>query len=223
MVRVCSKPGAGQRPVVIFADSIDDSAARIAAAVEQCGGDLVRLRPAQDVEAVVLEHHPSVIVVDVDQPQPRLGIALADFALQMTRASVIVLGASLDRLIADRAELWASRCFWLQQPVHEKQLATTLRLALLGQRRNALRAVPAAPPERRRLRPREREIAELLLNHYRVPAVAERLSISAHTVRNHLKNLYRRWGIRSQQELLLALREAHDDRGAQPREEEDRA
>jgi DNA-binding CsgD family transcriptional regulator len=59
---------------------------------------------------------------------------------------------------------------------------------------------------RRRLRPREREIADLLLAHYRVPAVAERLAISPHTVRNHLKNIYRRWGIGSQQELLLALK-----------------
>jgi DNA-binding CsgD family transcriptional regulator len=59
---------------------------------------------------------------------------------------------------------------------------------------------------RRRLRPREREIANLLLDHYRVPAVAERLAISPHTVRNHLKNIYRRWGIGSQQELLLVLK-----------------
>jgi DNA-binding NarL/FixJ family response regulator len=222
MVRACSDRDVDSRPVVIVAGSADDSAASLAAAIDRCGGDAVRLEPGQNFESVVLTQDPAVIVVDVDRPRPRLGVALVDLALHLTKASVIVLGASLDGLIAERAELWAARCFWLQRPVHEGQLATTLRLALLRQRRSA-RLVPAAPPERRRLRPREREIAELLLNHYRVPAVAERLSISAHTVRNHLKNIYRRWGIRSQQELLLALREARDDRGAQGPDKADRA
>ena len=56
------------------------------------------------------------------------------------------------------------------------------------------------------LRPRERQIAELLLQHHRVPAVASRLGISANTVRNHLKNIFRRLGVHSQQELLDALK-----------------
>jgi DNA-binding CsgD family transcriptional regulator len=41
-----------------------------------------------------------------------------------------------------------------------------------------------------------------------VPTVAERLSISQHTVRNHLKNIFRRFGVRSQLELLTALTSA---------------
>ena len=57
------------------------------------------------------------------------------------------------------------------------------------------------------LRPRERQIIDLLLVHRRVPAIAQALGISAHTVRNHLKNLYRRAGVHSQQELLLALKQ----------------
>ena len=36
--------------------------------------------------------------------------------------------------------------------------------------------------------------------------IAQALGISAHTVRNHLKNLYRRAGVHSQQELLLAMK-----------------
>ena len=56
-----------------------------------------------------------------------------------------------------------------------------------------------------RLRPRERQIVQLLLQHYRVPTVATTLGISPHTVRNHLKNIYRRFGLRSQQDVLRAL------------------
>ncbi len=85
------------------------------------------------------------------------------------------------------------------------------------------RSVPAGTRggNRRRLRPREREIANLLLEHYRVPAVAERLAISPHTVRNHLKNIYRRWGIRSQQELLLVLKAELTHEGVPPHDHDE--
>jgi DNA-binding CsgD family transcriptional regulator len=64
------------------------------------------------------------------------------------------------------------------------------------------RARPKLP-----LRPRERQIADLMLDHFRVPAIAAHLGISDHTVRNHLKNMYRRLGVHSQQELLGLLKE----------------
>ena len=64
------------------------------------------------------------------------------------------------------------------------------------------RARPKLP-----LRPRERQIADLMLDHFRVPAIAAHLGISDHTVRNHLKNMYRRLGVHSQQELLVLLKE----------------
>jgi DNA-binding NarL/FixJ family response regulator len=52
------------------------------------------------------------------------------------------------------------------------------------------------------LRPREEEIVRLLLQHVRVPAIAQRLGIKQQTVRNHLKGAFKRTGVRSQQELL---------------------
>jgi DNA-binding CsgD family transcriptional regulator len=52
------------------------------------------------------------------------------------------------------------------------------------------------------LRPREEEIVRLLLQHVRVPAIAQRLGINQQTVRNHLKGAFKRTGVRSQQELL---------------------
>jgi len=52
------------------------------------------------------------------------------------------------------------------------------------------------------LRPREEEVVRLLLQHVRVPAIAQRLGITQETVRNHLKGAFKRTGVRSQQELL---------------------
>ena len=59
------------------------------------------------------------------------------------------------------------------------------------------------------LSPREKEVVKLLIEGLTTLAMAERLGISPHTVRDHLKNLYRKTGTSSRSELLgLASRTA---------------
>ncbi len=59
------------------------------------------------------------------------------------------------------------------------------------------------------LSPREKEVVKLLIEGLTTLAMADRLSISPHTVRDHLKNLYRKTGTSSRSELLgLASRSA---------------
>jgi DNA-binding NarL/FixJ family response regulator len=53
------------------------------------------------------------------------------------------------------------------------------------------------------LRPREREIVMLVLQHHRLPAIAQLLSIPLPAVRQHLRQVFKQLGVRSQQELLL--------------------
>ncbi len=78
------------------------------------------------------------------------------------------------------------------------------------------------PPDASRHRPeveailgnlsaRERQIVELLLASRRVPGIAAALGISPHTVRNHLKAVFRKLGVHSQEALLDLLRRAGDD------------
>ncbi len=57
---------------------------------------------------------------------------------------------------------------------------------------------------------RERQIVELLLASRRVPGIAGTLGISPHTVRNHLKAVFRKLGVHSQEALLELLRNASD-------------
>lgn len=52
------------------------------------------------------------------------------------------------------------------------------------------------------LSPREIEVVQLLVEGLTTVAMAERLSISPHTIRDHLKNLYRKTGTSSRGELL---------------------
>ena len=55
---------------------------------------------------------------------------------------------------------------------------------------------------------REREILSELAAGSRVPSIATKLFISPHTVRNHLKAIYRKLGVSSQAELVERLRGA---------------
>ena len=61
------------------------------------------------------------------------------------------------------------------------------------------------------LTPREREIVSALSSGQRVGAIAARLGVSEHTVRNHLKAVYRKLDVHSQVELLSRWR-AHATR-----------
>lgn len=53
------------------------------------------------------------------------------------------------------------------------------------------------------LTPRERQIVRLLQARYRPRLIAQTLDISYHTVRNHLKHIFRKLGVSSQLELLV--------------------
>lgn len=72
--------------------------------------------------------------------------------------------------------------------------------------------VKAAAPSRPDvpLSPREEDVLRLFVAGSSVFTMAERLSISPHTVRNHLKSLFRKYGVSSQQELREHL---FQDRG----------
>ena len=68
-------------------------------------------------------------------------------------------------------------------------------------------ASPADAPGLTRLSAREMEIVTRLFNGDRVPAIAGGLFLSQSTVRNHLSAVFRKLGVRSQQELIHQLRD----------------
>jgi DNA-binding NarL/FixJ family response regulator len=59
-----------------------------------------------------------------------------------------------------------------------------------------------APEELRNLSSREKEVLHRLQTGQRVPTIARSFYLSPHTVRNHLKSIFRKLGVRSQTELL---------------------
>lgn len=90
-----------------------------------------------------------------------------------------------------------------------------------------LQSLPALPSlfldafcARHRVSPREQEVIGLLLDGLGTAEMADRLAISEHTVRDHLKRLYRKTGTRSRSELLSVLSTARmEPNNGSPRRE----
>lgn len=71
---------------------------------------------------------------------------------------------------------------------------------------NVIERIGELPEEQaKRLSAREREIVEALGSGRRVKEIAQDLVISTHTVRNHLKAIYRKLNVRSQFELISLM------------------
>lgn len=69
----------------------------------------------------------------------------------------------------------------------------------------------ATVPELNRLSPRETEVLDRLLEGHRVTSIAHHLEVSEHTVRNHLKSMFRKLGVHSQAELVGLVRNGTRD------------
>ena len=81
-----------------------------------------------------------------------------------------------------------------------------LRLVVVHELDRAAAAAKATPSLPDVLSAREREVATLLLAGHRVTTIAEDLYVSPHTVRNHLRSMFRKLDVGSQAELMRRLR-----------------
>jgi DNA-binding NarL/FixJ family response regulator len=222
-------PAALRRALVI--DDDPRSASHFKETLDRIGVQAQTARTVAEGVALAAAATPDLLVLTMPDrgAVPSLNLA-AELSLRHGAACVFVLErvdqAALQEVIAAGAH------GVLCKPVHREQLEATFRLALERRRtrgRGASREDDArmrllegalhriaqelarvdlpgtgesTPPPLVGLRPREQEVVRLLLQHLRVPAIARRLGISQQTVRNHLKSVFRRTGVRSQQELL---------------------
>jgi PAS domain S-box-containing protein len=81
---------------------------------------------------------------------------------------------------------------------------------------SGMATVPLHHPELHALSPREIEVLSLLVSGDRVPSIAERLHISQHTVRNHLKSMYRKLEVGNQAGLIERVRKLSRPADAEP-------
>jgi PAS domain S-box-containing protein len=87
-----------------------------------------------------------------------------------------------------------------------QRIAMELQSASLMADSSPRSALPTDHPDLAEVSSREREVLALLVGGDRVPSIAKQLHISPHTVRNHLKALYRKLGVNTQTELIERIR-----------------
>lgn len=139
---------------------------------------------------------PSLALLDLGKP-----VALERFDWLHAAAidpPVVVIADAFDRTLLAKTVRARVRGY-LVRPFADAQLVATIVLAL-----------SAASPSRliAPLSPRERQVLTALLEYRRPPTIAQELGLSPNTVRNHLKSIFFKLGVSSQQELLDHVRAA---------------
>lgn len=161
--------------------------------------------PLRALELLALQR---VDVIVSDERMPGLcgtELLARAYELQPEAIRILLTGhASMDAAL--RAINQARVTRFLCKPCPAAELRRVIAEAL-AERSPQPMAAAAAPlrlsdAEQRSLSVREHEVLALLADGLRVSQIAKRLFISTHTVRNHLKMLYRKLGIHSQAGLI---------------------
>ena len=171
-----------------------------------------------------------VILLDLDLGQEN-GLDAIPELMAVSKARILVLTASRDEAVHHRAVLAGARGIVGKEAraetilaaitkVHQGEIwldrAATGRLLVEVSRKNALR--DAQDPEQKKiaqLTVREREIISLVVANAGATAraIAEKLNISEHTLRNHLTSIYEKLGVANRLELYAY---AHQQKLASP-------
>lgn len=199
--------------------------------LEELGVQVLRLvrRPAE-LEPLLAELEPDLLLLDIDLDDEIDGIELAERIQRRHPCPVVFVSAHAQPETLARIRKVDAHGF-VVKPFARPQLEAAIEVALARTPKKpsedpaqaALREIArvladagALPsdssghdwrqiPGLDDLSPREAQVLEALLSHRRPPQIAEDLGISPHTVRNHLKSIYAKCGVRSQTELLRLI------------------
>jgi DNA-binding NarL/FixJ family response regulator len=166
---------------------------------------------------LVLFYRPDVAVLDSRLPELDGVEATRRIYAQDPLVRIVVLAGVPDDEVALRS-LRAGAAGFLSKEIEVESLPRALRGALAGEaaisRRLSMqlvehyRAAPAGGvglrPVRSELTAREWEVLDMLTAGAGTEDIAGALVLSTETVRSHLKNLYRKLGVRSREEAIAA-------------------
>jgi DNA-binding NarL/FixJ family response regulator len=166
---------------------------------------------------LALYYRPDVVVMDYKMPEMDGIEATRRIHEQDSQIRIVLLTGSADDTLGLRG-LRAGAAGFLTKDMELTSLTRALRGSLAGEaaisRRLAMqlirqyRSVPAGGvglrPVRSQLTGREWEVLDLLSGGATNDDIARQLVLSSETVRSHLKNLYRKLGVRSREEAVQA-------------------
>src|SRR5919199_1733669 len=171
---------------------------------------------AEDADAAVAEARrvcPDVVLMDIDLPGEDGVSATRRIKSAAPEATVVMLTAydDTDRLLD---ALKAGAQGYLLKNIRASELLDQLRGLAAGEapisRRIATRMLEefgrgreSEPVETEDLTPRELEVLQLVAARLQNKQIAERLVISEHTVKNHLKNILSKLHLRSRRQAAI--------------------
>ncbi|MGA5214716.1 response regulator [Streptomyces cinereoruber] len=179
---------------------------------------------ADGAEAVRLahEHRPDVIVMDIRMPVLD-GIAATErLTAELPDCRVLALSTfDMDEHVV--GALRAGACGFLPKDISPEDLVAALRVVRDGEailaprlltrlisrhvRAPDRRAVPSAPSGAEGLTPREREVWRLIADGSDNTEIADRLGLSASTVKNHITALFAKLRVRDRAQAVIAAYE----------------
>lgn len=183
---------------------------------------------ARDAEAAVTQERPDLVLLDICLDRGHDGVSLGQTLRSRHGVNVVFVSAHSDAHTLGRVGV-ASPAGFVVKPFTATQLCATVACALGTPRPDPARAQrieqtlqqinrllkevdvaaasaplrpPSVPPGLEILTPREREVLDALLRGKRVRGIATSLHLSPHTVRNHMKSLFFKLDVHSQEELI---------------------
>jgi NarL family two-component system response regulator LiaR len=208
--------GEPRRLRAIIAD--DDPFARRIIKQALQGAGIVVVAEAHDGQQAVelaLHHRPDIVLMDVVMPELD-GIAATRRIVEVIPDQIVVMLTSGEDDDVGLVSLRSGATGFLTKDLEIDVLPRALLGALSGEaaisrrmtRRlvEQLRRLPEGSrgmrPVRSPLTPREWEVIEFLADELTTEQMAERMVLSAETVRSHVKNILRKLDVRSRQEAV---------------------
>jgi DNA-binding NarL/FixJ family response regulator len=165
--------------------------------------------------ALAARHHPDVVLMDYRQPDGD-GIAGALRVKEVSPESKVVILTAVEDEAVLAAAIEAGCAGFLTKTASVEELIGAVRQAAAGEAVISpallVRLLPRLhrreQPTRFELTPRELDVLRLLATGMSNAAIAEDLTLSVNTVRNHVANLLMKLGVHSKLEALsVAVRE----------------
>jgi DNA-binding NarL/FixJ family response regulator len=190
--------------------------------------DMKLVGEAADGESAVklaMRLKPDIVLLDLSIPELSGMEVLKRLGDRQCRSKCILLTASIDRRQIIQGIQLGARGVVMKESTHDllfKAIRSVMageywvdrgRVSDLAQALYDLMREPVATPEKRAfgMTPRERQIVAAVLSGYSNRDIAQKLSISDQTVKNHLTSIYDKVGVSSRLELALCATKYHLD------------
>ncbi len=163
-------------------------------------------KSASEAISMAKAERPDLVLMDIRLGGGLDGIDAAEVIIERIGIPVVYVTAYSDEATLERAQL-SNPVGFINKPLREKDLKTTLRFALTGNNKpqpKTVRNFNMVSMLRNiyDLTRAEARVVATLLNNPNVENAANTLHVSLSTVRTHLKHIYRKTGTKRQTALL---------------------